>query len=292
MPAAIISSAALCGACLALAFALRRERLRRLGQPLRLQAVWRHLWQRWEAWLAPAYLPVSATQSAALGGAALLLLGLLAWRRWGFLAFLAMLCTAGWLLPWFRRRRIAARGRRVAAELPAFLRLVIAAVRSGFSLLQALTMAAREGPPLLAQEMQRVIYEVNVGAPLATALEHLAGRLGDDDIDFFVAAVLLSREAGGNLSETLRSLLRTVEARLRLRRSIRVLTAQARLSGTIVALLPFFMVLIISLINPEYTRVLFVTPMGWLLLAISLVMEGIGVWLIRRMIRAGEDLLS
>lgn len=190
-----------------------------------------------------------------------------------------------------RVRPIRARRRYVAEELPACLHLLIGALRAGFGLLQALAVVAREGPPLLGAEVQQVIHEVNLGASLEGALERMAARLASADIDLFVTALLISREVGGNLSETLAHLQETIRARARLRRQLRVLTAQARLSGAIVALLPLFLALVLTLINPGYTGILFTTGPGRLLLGLSLVSQALGVWWIRRILRGAEELL-
>ncbi len=249
-------------------------------------------WARLEAWLTQACLPLPPAQfalMAAAGLAALLILGTL-WLNWQtglVIALLGLLLLRVWVV-----RRIHTRGRYVAEELPPFLRLVVGRLRTGFSLLQALEAASVEGPPLLAAEMQRVIQEVNMGATLEDSLGRMAARLGHEDIDLVVTTMLIGREIGGNLTRTLEALADTVTQRSRLRRQVRVLTAQPRLSGIILALLPFILLAIITVINPAFTGILLRHPMGWLVIGIGVVSQGIGVLIIRRILRAGEDLLT
>lgn len=244
------------------------------------------------AWMEQAALPTAPAQFARLAAAFLTGVAVVGGLALGWLPGLALAALAGWLIRLYLARRIATRGEYVAAELPGYLHLIAGSLRSGFSLLHSLEVAAREGPPLLAAEMQRLIQEVNMGTPLEEALVKLARRCANDDMDLFVSAVLISREVGGDLGEILSTLQATIRERLRLRRQIRVLTAQARLSGVIISVLPLLLLLVISTISPDYARILRSTSGGWLLVLAGLTCQGIGAWLIRRILRAGEDLLA
>lgn len=249
--------------------------------------------KRWalEAWLMQAALPMSPGQFVALAGAFLLVFLVLITMLFNWQAGVALTVVLAWCIRRVVQVRIAARGRYVAEELPAFLRLVIGRLRTGFSLLQSLEMASKEGPMLLGLEMQRAVAEVNMGTPLEAALERLAGRLKHPDIDLVVTTLLIGREIGGNLSETLAALAETVAQRGRLRRQIHVLTAQPRLSGIIVGLLPFILLAIITVIKPDFTMVLVTRPIGWMITAIGLIMQLLGILFIRRILRSGEELL-
>lgn len=247
---------------------------------------------RWNAWLALACLPIVPIRFTRLIALLILVLFLSIGLVVNWMAALTTTFLVGWGIRITLVRRITARGRYVAAELPSFLRIVTSSLRSGFSLLQALQLAGREGPPLIGAEVRRVIYETNMGASVDVALERMADRLNHDEIDLFVAATVISREVGGNLAEALLSLQGTILERMKLQRQIRVLTAQARLSGMVVAVLPFSILGIISFINPGYTAILFEDPIGWLIIGISVISLGLGVWFIRRIIASGEEMLS
>lgn len=240
-----------------------------------------------EAWMTQANLPVSVLYLAAALLAALMaaFTWLLVWQ-----AALALTLLSGWVIRRLILFRISVRGRYVAEEIPAFLRVVTGRLRTGFSLLQALEMAVREGPPLLSAELTRVIQEVNMGASLETALERMATRLRHPDIDLVVTAMLIGKEIGGNLSETLAAMSETVAGRARLRQQVRVLTAQPRFSGVIVALLPFVILALMTAINPPFTLILFRTKIGWIVVLVGLLSQLIGILIIRRILRTGEEL--
>jgi tight adherence protein B len=285
-----------CGALTGLFLALslfRQDPHPRLNEPdQKGRPVGHTRWDRYEAWLVRANLPFSphgftlACLGLALGS------GLLAWKLLDVAPGVLASGLTCWVIRVWVLRRIAARGRYVAEELPQYLRLMTGSLRTGFSLMQCFEIAIREGPPLIAAELQRVVQEVNMGASLEAALERMALRIGNDDVELMVTAMLISREVGGNLGETLSSLAETVQQRGRLRRQIRVLTAQSRISGLIVAILPFVLLATMFAVNREFTSILFRHPLGYLILATALVSEALGIWLIRKIIRSGEAMLS
>lgn len=291
---AAMLAAALSGGFLFLSFVEPAPRLAPHRAPLwvRIRGAAAGLWQRLEAWLELACLPMEPALFTLLAGSALLLVSLALTTALGWQSGLAFFTVALWLLRFALMRRISSRGRYLAAELPIFLRLVAGRLRTGFSLLQSLEIAAHEGPQRLGAEMQRLIGEVNMGTSLEVALERLRARLQHPDIDLAVTAMLISREVGGNLSESMATLADTMHQRGRLRRQIRVLTAQPRLSGVIVALLPFFVLAVMTAINPEFTLVLVRTKLGWVVMGVALLSQAVGIWLIRRIIKVGEDLLT
>lgn len=249
-------------------------------------------WLRLEAWMTLACLPVDPATFAKTAATALAVVFLVTAPLLGFWIGASLAALGIGAMRWYLAARIANRAKYLAAELPAFLRLLASGLQSGFSLLQSFEMAAREGPPLIADEIRRVIQQVNFGAPLETALDEMAARLKHQDIDLVVTAIGISREVGGNLSETLSTLAGTIIQRGRLRRHVRVLTAQGRLSGWILSLLPVGLYVILSVINPEYTLKLVASPFGWAVIAVALVMEALGVLFVWRILRAGEDLLT
>ncbi len=187
--------------------------------------------------------------------------------------------------------------RRIKAfneQLSDTINLWVNALRSGYSVLQSMETIATEMPPPVSQEFERVVQEVRLGLSLEEALENMVRRMPSEDLDLVVTAVNIQREVGGNLAEVLDNISFTIRERVRIKGEIRTLTAQGRLSGWIIGLLPLILTLIIYVINPEYVSRLWireapfipgtVIPAGWIAIAISVIMVVIGAWFIRRIV--------
>lgn len=155
-------------------------------------------------------------------------------------------------------------------------------MRSGYSFQQALGSIANEMQPPISTEFARVVRELNYGVPLEDALNHMVSRVNNKDLDLLVSAVLTSTQVGANLSEILDIIADTVRDRIKLREEIRVLSAQGRMSGMIIGLLPVVVILFLMIVSPTYFSGFFTNPIGQLLLVISLFMEIIGFFLINR----------
>lgn len=163
--------------------------------------------------------------------------------------------------------------------------LVLAnSLRSGFSLLQAMEMVSQEMPNPISGEFQLTLREMTYGTATETALIHLSERVGSDVLDLLVTAMLIQRQAGGNLAEVLQNIHATIQDRLRFQQEIKTLTAQGRISGYVIAALPFGIAAALSVINPSYLSVLFTNPIGWALLAGGLLSQFIGFLVIRQII--------
>lgn len=189
----------------------------------------------------------------------------------------------------------AARRRLTAFEnqLSDTLNLWVNALRSGYSVLQAMEAIATELPPPVSVEFERVVQEIRLGLSLSQALENMLRRVPSDDLDLVVTAVNIQREVGGNLAEVLDTISFTIRERVRIKGEIRTLTAQGRLSGWIISLLPVGLALILFLINPTYMEqlwvredpmILSVVPCGWLVMGVSLIMMFIGIVIIQRIV--------
>lgn len=163
--------------------------------------------------------------------------------------------------------------------------LVLAnSLRSGFSLLQAMEMVSQEMPNPISGEFQLTLREMTYGTATETALIHLSERVGSDVLDLLVTAMLIQRQAGGNLAEVLQNIHATIQDRLCFQQEIKTLTAQGRISGYVIAALPFGIAAALSVINPSYLSVLFTNPIGWALLAGGLLSQFIGFLVIRQII--------
>jgi len=155
-------------------------------------------------------------------------------------------------------------------------------LRAGFSFLQALEMVSREMPPPVADEFSRTLREMNLGTPTEEALLNLTSRVESEDLDLVITAVLIQRQVGGNLSEVLDNISHTIRERIRIKGEIKTLTAQGRISGIIVGVLPIVIGLILAVINPGYIGALFVTPAGWAMLITGVISQIIGIALIKK----------
>ena len=179
------------------------------------------------------------------------------------------------------------RARRMQAfteQLPDVLTLLVGSLRAGHGLSQALEMLVEEIQPPARVEFQRVMRAVGLGAPIQGALQDMARRVGSDDLDLVVVAITAQYEMGGNLAETLDTIGETVRDRINLLREVRVLTAQQRATGYILAALPVVTGLAIFLVSPDYMRGLF--EPGWVRLipVAAVVLQLIGFLIMRRIV--------
>jgi tight adherence protein B len=146
-------------------------------------------------------------------------------------------------------------------------------------------MIAKDSPEPVAGEFRTAFEEQNFGLPLRDALLNMTERIPLIDVRFFVTALLIQKETGGNLAEILDGLSRVIRERFRIFREVRVRTAQGRLTAGILIAMPIFMLIVLSIINPAYTRVLFEDPKGPIVLTIAAVMQVIGSIIIWRIIQ-------
>ena len=181
---------------------------------------------------------------------------------------------------WRRNRRLSL----FEELLPESIDLVGRALRAGHPLSSGFKMAADDGPEPVASELRRVFEEQRFGLPLQDSLLGMADRINLVDVRILVTAILIQREVGGNLAEILDNLSKVVRARFTIRRQIKVYTAQGRMTGYLLALLPFMLFGLLYTINPEYMSVLFTDPIGKILVGVALVMQLAGFFWIRKIV--------
>ena len=189
------------------------------------------------------------------------------------------------LIPFFYLRSRANRRRSAITEqVPELLTLLTGALRSGFGLSQALEMIVDQLPVPIDREIQRVLRAVSLGLPFPVALSAMSQRVGSDELDMVVTAINIQYETGGNLAQTLDSIGDTIRDRLRIKREIRVLTAQQRATGYILAALPILLGIALFFLNPEYIMRLF--EPGWIriLPITALIMMVLGFLVIRKIV--------
>ena len=173
----------------------------------------------------------------------------------------------------FKRKR---RLRKFEEHFPESLDLLGRAVRAGHAFTTGLEMIAKECAEPLAGEFRAAFEEQNFGLPLRDALLNLSERVPLIDVRFFVTAILIQKETGGNLAEILDGLSRVIRDRFRIYRDVQVKTAQGRLTAGILISLPIAMLLLLGAINPGYISVLFTDPLGPAVLALAAVLQVIG----------------
>lgn len=181
----------------------------------------------------------------------------------------------------------ALRARRVHKlndQLEQMVSMVSNSLKAGFGLLQSLDQAAQQLSPPLSSELLRVIHETNVGATLEDALAALGERVESYDLDMIVTAILIQRTVGGNLAEILDNVGYTIRERVRIQGEVNTLTAQKKLSGIIVGLLPVVLVLLFFATSPDYMSALFTHTAGRILLVTAVVLDLIGLLMIRRIL--------
>jgi tight adherence protein B len=181
----------------------------------------------------------------------------------------------------FATKSVATRERkRFDRQLPDTLTLTSTSLRAGYSLLQAVEAVAQESPEPTRREFGRALTEIRLGRNMIESLGDIATRMESQDFEWAVLAVAIQREVGGNLAEVLQTTAETMNQRNRLRREMKALTAEGRISAVIMSVLPFFLFGLISLVNPTYLIPLYTTPVGWGLVgfAFLLLIAGV-VWM-------------
>jgi tight adherence protein B len=188
---------------------------------------------------------------------------------------------AGLALPYVvLRKKRTYRMRRFEEQFPEALDLLSRAIRAGHAFTTAMGMVADDAPDPIGPEFRKTFDEQNFGLPLKDALLNMCERVPLMDVRFFVTAVLIQRETGGNLSEILDNLSHVVRERFKILRQVRVYTAHGRLTGWVLMALPASLAVALSFINPDHIDLLFKEQMGRMMILAAIVMQTVGyVWI-------------
>jgi tight adherence protein B len=180
---------------------------------------------------------------------------------------------------------LANRQRRLFSDqLPDNLQVVASSLRSGQTFIGSLKAVLEDAPQPSKRELGRAIMDEAIGIPLADALNHVTERMKSEDFQHVAIVAALQRETGGNTAEVIELVAETVRERMEIRRMVRGLTAQGRLSGGILSMLPVGMLMFISIINPAYVHPLFHTTTGLIALGVALVLVASGGLVIKKII--------
>ena len=180
--------------------------------------------------------------------------------------------------------RIRRRRKKFTNQLGDMLTMVANALRAGFSFMQAFELISREMDAPMGKEVKLVVNEVNLGNTIESALNNMQQRVASPDFELVVTAVLIQRQVGGDLAQILDTISETIAERVRMRREVMALTAQGRASAMVVGLVPIALAGALSIFNPNYLKPLIETDMGHMFIIAAVVLELIGVLIIRRIV--------
>ena len=159
------------------------------------------------------------------------------------------------------------------------------ALKTGYSLGQAIEIIAKKAPPPVSDEFEVVTTSIHFGTSVEDALAALVKRVQSSDLDFIVVAILLHRKVGGNLPEILDNIADTIRDRTRMKREMNVLTAHARASASLISALPIVLAVLMYAITPRYFAPMLFSPAGWFLIAIAATLVVMGNVLMNRLAR-------
>ena len=180
-----------------------------------------------------------------------------------------------------RRHRV----KRFMNHFPEALEMFARSLRAGHSFTGAIQLVAQEMPDPIGTEFSKVFEEQNLGIPLRQALIGMTDRVDILDVKFFVTAILIQRETGGNLAEIIDKIAYVIRERFRVQGQLKIFTAQARISGTILSLLPIGVAVLIGILNTEYLKPLWVEKTGRIMIAVAVTLQILGMLAIRKIIR-------
>jgi tight adherence protein B len=205
--------------------------------------------------------------------------------RFGYGPQFVVAGVAGYLIPMrYVKYRQGQRLKALNRQLPDTLSLLANALKAGLSLPQALDTVARNTTAPIADELSRVIREMNIGSATDRALASMVRRTGSEDLDLIVTAIGIQASVGGNLARILESISHTIRQRIQVKSQISAMTAQARASGWVITLLPVIVATILYFITPTYFRAMFTDGVGISLLVLAAISIFVGNFFIRRIV--------
>ena len=180
--------------------------------------------------------------------------------------------------------RIERRSTSFTNQLGDCLMMVANALRAGFSFLQAMEMISKEMEPPISEEFIHVMRDIGLGATVERALDDMDKRVGSPDFSLVVTAVLIQQQVGGDLAQILDTISETIQDRIKMRREVKTLTTQGRMSGWILIFTPIAFALFMTASNPNYLDPLLHNTIGQVILGITVTMEIIGAIIINRIV--------
>lgn len=200
------------------------------------------------------------------------------------LVMIALAFGFAFLPPLYLRTKINKQRVLFERQLGDALMVLANAIRAGFSFPQALSNVANDLSDPISREFLSVSRDLQLGGDLEASMLKVADRMESEDLRLITTAVVIQRQVGGNLAEILDTISQTIRDRLAIKRSVKALTAQGRISGKIIGAMPIFLLAIITLMNPTYAEPLFATTTGIVLLGFSALIEIFGFAWIKRIV--------
>lgn len=238
-----------------------------------------------EQWLAQAGIEmpierfVTIMMLSALGGATLT--GMWLHTNIGLLYGLGAIALPLGYAAYQRKKRLST----FSQQLPYVLDFLRSALSAGHTLPRGVQMASENAPEPIATELRLVVEQIRVGASLPDALENMFGRVPEESLAFLVSAVRIQQNVGSSIAEIIDRVTEAIRERQRLAQELKTLTAQSRMSGIIVGILPFALLALFSVLRPEYTKVLFHDPLGTRMLEAAIILDLIALVTINRMVK-------
>ncbi len=164
------------------------------------------------------------------------------------------------------------------------LTLISNALKSGLSIVQAIGIVVDEMPNPFSQEFNLVLSQQRVGVPLDEAFVKLAERVPSEDVEMFVTAIVILRETGGNLSETFDTVVHTIRERIKVEKKISSMVFMGIMQGGIITAIPFLLLLVLYVVDPEHVQILFTSVWGYMILGAMITMQIIGGLIIKKIV--------
>jgi tight adherence protein B len=259
--------------------------VRRLVNSIAEAATRRGILQYLESQLDQADLPIRPAEALFIYLAAVVFAGALGLLLGNIIWGLVAIALVG-VVPWAVLNILATRRTDAfTKQLPDMLQLLGTTLRSGFSILQGLDTVSRQVGEPIGEHIRQVVAEARLGRPLIDALNDVANRVKSEDFAWVVTAIAIQREVGGNLAELLDIVSETMNARSRLRREVKTLTAEGRIGAIIISIMPLAIGLFVYLVNPTYITPLFQSTTGKLVVYGSIAVALAGVVWIRKIVK-------
>ena len=204
---------------------------------------------------------------------------------WYFLSGLKI--KVGWqngqspLAKWLDQRRRD----KFNMQLPEALATMSNALRAGFSISQAFDSVVEQGESPISEEFAILQQQLRIGMGFEEALDSMSSRVGSDDFTLVTTAILISRRTGGNVTEIFDKISETIRARMRIQRKVKSLTAQGRLQGVVVSLMPIFLGVVMAIIRPGLMLPFLASAAGVVAVAATVALVAAGWLMIRRIVR-------
>lgn len=251
--------------------------------------VWNRLIDRYVSWILRTYreigqeMPIERARRLVTISAVVPPILVMSVKAWPLLLVAipgGLLLPYGWVL---RQRKLHMD--TMDGQLVDALILMANSMKSGLSLLQAVEMVATELKPPIAHQFETVLREVQLGRSIDQALIGMTERVPLPDLEIAVHSIVTLRETGGNLSETFMTVANTIVERKKVEGKIGAVTAQGLYQGFGMCLMPFILVGMFYVMNPQMTSLLFTTPIGWVIWTIVIIMDALGLWAIMKVVK-------